>query len=70
MLRTSAQQALNKPYIPGRSQHQHNKSLSPLQVWLVVAVDDAREKVPMRLPRPSLSNPYHVLACQCEGESL
>ena len=57
-------------YLPGGCQDQDDGTISPLQVGLVVAVDDSGKGVSKSLARPSLSNPNKVVTLQRDGEAL
>merc|ERR1719203_1196559 len=56
--------------LSGRSKNQDNRSISPLQVGLVVRMDNPRKKISKSLPRASLSDPHHVNSSQSDGPSL
>merc|ERR1719203_1869556 len=56
--------------LSGRSKNQDNRSISPLQVGLVVRMDNPRKKISKSLPRACLSDPDHVSSSQSDRPSL
>ena len=57
-------------YLPGRGKHKNYGSITPLQVGLVVAMDDTGKSVAEGFARSGLSNPDKVMTLERNGEAL